>query len=84
MDIDYQVSAAEAILLARGRIALRGNLDPSSVFRFGAPDAVADATRKLAAEAAGSRWILSSGCDIPPGTPEQNVRAFAEGASGEQ
>lgn len=77
LDVDYQVPAREAIDMAGGQVALRGNLDPSGVFRFGTADQVAGATRALCDEVDHGRgWILSSGCDIPPGTPGENVRAF--------
>jgi len=76
-DIDYQVDAATALRLADGRIALRGNLDPSAVFRFGRPEAVRAATGALIGSVGEARgWILSSGCDIPPGTPADNIHAF--------
>lgn len=79
LDVDYQVDAEEAIELARDRVALRGNLDPSSVLRFGTPAHVRQATRALmAAVADAPRWILGSGCDIPPGTPQENLRAFID------
>jgi MtaA/CmuA family methyltransferase len=81
-DVDYQVSAREAIGLSQGRVALRGNLDPSSVFRFGDRDAVARGTAQLAQDVAGERWIMGSGCDIPPGTPTENLQAFADVARG--
>ena len=63
---------------ADGRIVLRGNLDPSSAFRFGTPDQIAAQTRALMRDIDGAPWIVSSGCDIPPGTPEENLAAFAE------
>jgi len=80
MDIDYQVPADQALALARGRIVLRGNLDPSSVFRFGTPRQVRSATAALRDATRNARWILSSGCDIPPGTPAENIHAFVNAA----
>lgn len=86
VDIDHQVPVTRALELARGRVVLRGNLDPSAVFRFGSPAQVRAATAALRREldAAGTetgpqRWIAGSGCDIPPGTPEANLRAFVSG-----
>ena len=78
LDVDYQVRADGAIELSRDRVALRGNLDPSSVFRFGTADQVRRETEALCASARGARWIMSSGCDIPPGSPAENVAAFVE------
>lgn len=87
MDVDYQVPVATAVALSQGRIGLRGNLDPSSVFRFGSEADVADATASLVTEVtdeggtAATRWVLSSGCDIPLGTPAENLRAFVAAAA---
>jgi uroporphyrinogen decarboxylase len=79
LDVDYQVDAGRALALSKNRIALRGNLDPSSVLRFGTPAQVKQATRALIADVDDApRWILGSGCDIPPGTPEVNLQAFIE------
>jgi uroporphyrinogen decarboxylase len=85
LDVDYQVPADQALALAQGGAALRGNLDPSSCFRFGTKAQVAAATHTLGKTLAEAQqqepaqgWILSSGCDIPPGTPAANIRAFVE------
>lgn len=83
MDVDYQVSAEEAMELVQDRVVLRGNLDPSSVFRFGTPEKVHTETEALRKKVCGRRWILSSGCDIPPGTTRENLVAFATAARGE-
>ncbi len=81
LDIDYQVPAREASEITEGQVALRGNLDPSRVFRFGSVQDVRDATSALRRTVAGDpRWILSSGCDIPPGTPAEALAAFVETA----
>lgn len=84
MDIDAQVPAERALAINAGRVGLRGNLDPSSVFRFGTAAEVRRATTALVAtltdpvRAGASRWVLSSGCDIPPGTPAENIRTFVD------
>lgn len=81
LDIDYQVPATEAIALSSGRIAMRGNLDPSGTFLRGSPDEIRSRTTELRAAATGRRWMLASGCDISPGVPEANLAAFAEAAT---
>lgn len=79
VDVDYQVPVEQATASVSNRVTLRGNLDPSSVFRFSTPDAIRGATRDLIQAARECpKWILSSGCDIPPGTPEQNIHAFMD------
>lgn len=54
-----------------------GNLDPVALFRMGSPEAVCDAALQLLTQAAGyPNFVLSSGCDTPPGIPEANIAAF--------
>jgi len=54
-----------------------GNLDPATVFKQGTPEGVKDKTRALLECMSGYRnFVLSSGCDIPPGTPLKNIDAF--------
>ena len=58
-------------------IPVFGNIDPSGVFRSGTPEAVHAATLALLRRTASfPNHILSSGCDIPPGTPVANIDAF--------
>lgn len=56
-----------------------GNLDPAAVLRMGDPETVRRATRELMAEcAAYPNFVPSSGCDMPPLTPWENIDAFFE------
>ena len=57
-------------------IPVLGNIDPSSVFRHGTPASVREATLALL-ETCGKHpnFIISSGCDIPPLTPWENIDA---------
>ena len=66
-----------ALREADGRVILGGNLDPAAVFVNGTPDAVSRKTAALLeATAAHRNFIISSGCDLPPGTPPANLEAF--------
>jgi uroporphyrinogen decarboxylase len=65
-----------ALARVDGRAVLCGNIDPSFI-HAGPPSAVrAEARRLLAACAGNSAFVLSSGCDLPPGTPLENVEAL--------
>lgn len=58
-------------------VILGGNLDPTAVFQNGTPQAVGEATRALLeATRSYKNFIISSGCDIPPGTPLASLNAF--------
>lgn len=58
-------------------IPVMGNLDPTVLFRLGTPDTIFQATTELLETTrAFPHFVLSSGCDVPPGTPLENVLAF--------
>jgi len=58
------------------RIAF-GNIDPARVFKNGTAEDVKNRTLELLEKADGYRnFVISSGCDIPPGTPTENIDAF--------
>ena len=58
-------------------IPVMGNLDPVGVFRLGTPETIYEsATALLDRTAEFPNFVLSSGCDIPPGTPLENVQSF--------
>jgi uroporphyrinogen decarboxylase len=62
-----------------GQVVLCGNLDPTAVFHSGTLDEVTQKTRLLFEQTRPySNFVLSSGCDIPPGTPAENIKAFFE------
>ena len=54
-----------------------GNLDPVGVLKQATPEVVYEKTLELLQQTASHRnYVLSSGCDMPPGIPEANIRAF--------
>ncbi|NSW91509.1 MAG: uroporphyrinogen decarboxylase family protein [Firmicutes bacterium] len=61
-----------------GRLAF-GNIDPAGVFKNGSREDVKNKTWELLENTAiYKNFVLSSGCDIPPGTPVSNIEAFFE------
>ena len=56
-----------------------GNVDPAGILRGGTPDIVREETLKLMKRCSVyPNFIISSGCDIPPMTPKENIDAFFE------
>jgi uroporphyrinogen decarboxylase len=54
-----------------------GNIDPAGIIKNGTPTQVKARCLELLEQTAGySNFVLSSGCDIPPGTPLENMDAF--------
>lgn len=58
-----------------------GNISPVSQFKNGTPESMQKAVWQLLDEcSAYPNFVLSSGCDIPPATPMENVDAFFSAA----
>ena len=58
-------------------VVVMGNIDPVGVLRMGSPESVREATTELLKKCtAYPNFVLSSGCDIPPKTPRENINAF--------
>lgn len=56
-----------------------GNVDPSSQFRNGTPESVKAKTKELMDKCSSYKtFVPSSGCDIPPMSPWENIDAFFE------
>ncbi len=67
----------QALAQVDDSVILAGNLDPSAVFHGGTPEEVEARTCELLQGAAGKRnYVISSGCDLPPHTPVENLDAF--------
>ena len=58
-------------------ILVMGNLDPVGVFKLSKPREVFTTTLELLhGTVRHDNFIISSGCDTPPGVPRQNIEAF--------
>lgn len=57
--------------------AIAGNIDPVTELKNGTPETI---TRRLTEcrEAAGSRFMVGAGCEVPRDTPEANLNAMRE------
>ncbi len=75
IDVDWMVPLAEAREKAGVDVTLCGNFNPAGVLLKGTPEEVAQEARDCL-EADTGKFILMPGCEVPPGTPEPNLRAF--------
>ena len=58
-------------------VVVMGNVDPAGVLRQGNPELVRTATLDVMNKCCSyPNFLISSGCDIPPATPWENVDAF--------
>jgi len=73
VDVDWMAPYAEAIRLMRG-VSVNGNFDPVGVLLQGTAEQVAEAARACHA-ARDERSMISAGCEVPVGTPAENLLA---------
>jgi len=77
VDLDSLCPVAEGrTKMGDGPIIL-GNLNPVTVLRAGTPESIRAAVAECH-RAAGPRFIVGAGCEVPRDTPHENVRALAE------
>lgn len=78
-ELDYQTDPRKVYNLYHNKATLIGNIDPSGILALGTPDDVKNKTQELLELYSGSdRFILNSGCALPPSTPSINIKAFIE------
>jgi MtaA/CmuA family methyltransferase len=75
IDIDYPQPIAEARAAMRPQTVLAGNVSPAGVLLAGTPDEVRRAFQRCHQEA-GPAYVVAPGCEVPPATPEANIRAM--------
>lgn len=72
-----QVNMVETLKECPDDMLIMGNIDPVGVLKFSAPDIVRKSTLDLLQSTAGwKNFILSTGCDVPPEVPLENIEAF--------
>jgi MtaA/CmuA family methyltransferase len=74
VDVDYLCDLDHA-RAQMPETAILGNLEPARWLLNGTPDEVYHRLAENHA-AAGARWVVGAGCEVPRGTPYENVRAM--------
>jgi MtaA/CmuA family methyltransferase len=75
IDIDSPVPMDEARAILGQHQSLTGNIDPVRGLRDSSPEAIHQTLESLLHQT-GGRWIIAAGCEIPRGTPKENVLAM--------
>jgi uroporphyrinogen decarboxylase len=71
------INLREMLPFVPSNIAVFGNVDPARQFRNGTPESIRENTREIVSACSDyANYIPSSGCDIPPQTPLENIDAF--------
>lgn len=83
-NVDHLVPLQQAHeVYAAHNVCFKGNLDPVRHIMQATPDECFRSTREAIAvgTAAGARYMLSAGCEIPAETPDEVFEAFCEAAA---
>ena len=82
LELDTQVDLAAARRIVRDRVCLMGNISPVNELLEGSPRSVAKAGADAieAGSSSDGRFILGSGCEVPPLAPIENLRAMVAAA----
>ena len=71
------IDMAEMMAKMPADVVVMGNVDPAGVLRQGTPEIVREATLEVMNRCRSyPNFVISSGCDIPPATPWENIEAF--------
>jgi MtaA/CmuA family methyltransferase len=83
VDLDFLSPMVEGRSAMGPDQVLLGNIDPVRVLRDGTPQSI---TRMLEEcyQAAGPRYIVGAGCEVPRGTPPENLKAMTDFARSHQ
>ncbi len=77
IDLDWMVDIEKAAQLFDDKVAICGNFDPVAVMLQGTPEIVRDATLTCI-QKGGKRLFCGAGCEIPDGTPGENLLAQSQ------
>lgn len=75
VDLDSLAGLSEARHKMGPSQVLLGNINPVTVLQNGTPEAVTAAIAQCHRDS-GSRYIVGAGCEVPRGTPVENLRAL--------
>ena len=79
LQLDHVIDIGEAKKTVGHKICISGNVHPVDYMAFSTPEKVYWKSREVIEKAAhGSGFVLGSGCDLNPNTPEENIFAMVQ------
>jgi MtaA/CmuA family methyltransferase len=81
VDVDSMVPLEKAREAMGPEQVFCGNIDPVAVLRAGTPESIAEAIAACH-RAAGPRYVVGAGCEVPRDTPAENLAALRNYARG--
>jgi MtaA/CmuA family methyltransferase len=77
IDVDHMVDIKQVREVLGPDITIGGNIDPSGGILSGTPDTIKAYTDTIYSEV-GNPFMVGAGCEIPAGTPAENLKALCE------
>lgn len=77
LDVDHMVDLPTVRKAMPADVALGCNIDPVSVVLQGTPQIIRQAVRQRY-QSVGNPFLVNAGCEIPPDTPPENLRALCQ------
>ncbi len=77
LDVDHMVSLPQVREIVGQDVTITGNIDPVQGVLRGTPASIRQTMAK-AYEETGNPYMVNAGCEIPSGTPVENLKALCE------
>jgi MtaA/CmuA family methyltransferase len=77
LDFDHMVDARTVREAVGTGTVIAGNIDPAGAVKGGESDAIRKYMQDVYA-AVGNPFMVTAGCEVPPGTPNENLKALCE------
>lgn len=77
LDVDHMVDIPTVRKKVGPGVVIGGNIDPAEGVRRGTPESIRE-TMLHVYQQAGNPFMVNAGCEIPSGTPPENLRALCE------
>ena len=77
LDVDHMVNVSTVRDAVGNRVAITGNIDPVNGVKNGTPALIRQTVLKTY-EDVGNPYVVNAGCEIPSGTPPENLTALCE------
>ena len=77
LDVDHMVNIAEVRRILPKTVAIAGNIDPVKGILLGTPELI---RKKISDDyqLVGNPFMVNAGCEIPSGTPYENLKALCD------
>jgi len=77
LDVDHMVEMKEVRKIVGNNVTLAGNIDPVHGVRNGNPEGIKKYMNQIY-QGVGNPFMINAGCEIPSGTPVENLKALCE------